>query len=633
VVAVVVAAPAFAQPGLAAPYVIDGPSPDIASLQGMSIARDGTGGVAYLKRIGGVAHVFVSRLGGGVFRAPQQVDLGLPGATSHPVIAATPGGGLFVAFINGGGLYVTQALDNGGWSGPQGLYTNADSPSIAMASGVGYLAFTADAGSGTDVLTEYYDGDSWQLASPSAMNVNPGDDAGAGAGRPQVAAAGDGIGIVTWGENGHVYSRRVWGTGTSVQYAQLDPSTWSGWNETSADSPSISVGGDSSYVGVTFRETLASGSATQSRVLMTRQVAESVAPTVATDGLTTPGGANATQPAIALNEYGRGFATAVTDSNQVIGTPLGTNGAPAQPEQINTAADPVNPYAVPALAGLSSTFIAWQGGASEIDLRFAQDGSHLGSTMVASSPSVGPTQAADGLAGDGDNEGDAAVAWVQGTPGMLSIDAAQLYQPPHVARPTIKLVYARRPQPVLTWSPSLSDWGGISYTVTLDGVAIAHTTGNSALVPTPLIDGPHVWQVTTANPSGLTSTSPAATVFVDTTPPNLRIQLSGKSILGDRLTLALHHVDLPDPLQSGARASGVKSLSIGWGDRSPTLTGSRRTSSRHVYAKTGRYRITIRLTDRAGNTTTIVRRVRIVPKPRPKHRKHRKPGKNGAAHA
>ena len=77
----------------------------------------------------------------------------------------------------------------------------------------------------------------------------------------------------------------------------------------------------------------------------------------------------------------------------------------------------------------------------------------------------------------------------------------------------------------------------------------------------------------------------------------------------------------------------MKSLSISWGDRSPTLTGSRRTSSRHVYAKTGRYRITIRLTDRAGNTTTVIRRVRIVPKPRPKHRKHRKPGKNGAAHA
>jgi hypothetical protein len=502
-----------------------------------------------------------------------------------------------------------------------------------MASGVGYLAFTADAGSGTDVLTEYYDGDSWQLASPSAMNVDPGDDAGAGAGRPQVAAAGDGIGIVTWGENGHVYSRRVWGTGTSVQIAQLDPSTWSGWDETSADSPSISVGGDSSYVGVAFHETFTSGGATQSRVLMTRRIAETVAPTVAIDGLTTPGGANATQPAIGLNEYGRGFATAVTDANQVIGTPLFNNGAPGQPEQINTAADAVDPYAVPGLAGVTSTFIAWQGGASEIDLRFAQDGSHLGSTMVASSPSGGPTQAADGLAGGGDNEGDAAVAWVQGTPGALSIDAAQLYQPPHAARPPTKLVYTRRPQPVLTWSPSLSDWGGTSYTVTLDGISIARTTGDSAIVPNPLIDGPHVWQVTTANPSGQTSTSAAATVFVDTTPPHLQVQLRGKSILGDRLTLVPNHVDRPDPLEPGAKASGVKSLSISWGDRSPPLTGSRRASSRHVYAKTGRYRITIRLTDRAGNTTTVIRRVRIVPKPRPKHRKHRKPGKNGAAHA
>jgi len=626
----VVAAPAVAQPGLGAPYVIDGPSSGIVSLSGMSIARDGTGGVAYLKSVGGVTHAFVSRLTGGVFRTPQQVDAGFSGATSDPVIAATPSGGLFVAFINGGGLYVTQTDAAGGWSAPEGLYTNADSPSIAMASGVGYLTFTAAAGSGTDVLVEYFDGDSWQLASPAAMNVNPGDDAGAGAGRPQVAAAGDGIGIVAWGENSHVYSRRVWGTGTSVQTAQLDPSSWSGWDETSADSPSISVGGDSSYVDVAFRETLTDGGATQSRVFMTRQVAEAVRPAVATDGLATPGVANATQPAIALNEYGRGFTTAVTDSDQVIGTPLATNGAPGQPEQINPGVDAVDPYALPALAGLSSTFIAWQGGASEIDLRFAQDGSHLGSTMVASSPSGGPTQAADGLAGGGDNEGDAALAWAQGTAGMLSIDAAQLYQPPHVARPTTKLVYTRRPRPVLTWSPSLSDWGGISYTVVLDGIAIAHTTSNSAVVPNRLIDGPHIWQVTTANPSGLTSTSSSATVFVDTTPPRLRYQLRGKLILGDRLTLILHHVDLPDPTEPGAKASGVASLSINWGDRSPTLTGSRRTISRHVYAKTGRYRITIRLIDRAGNTTKITRRVRILPRPRPKHGKH---GKHGKPHA
>src|SRR5262249_785184 len=42
--------------------VIDGPSADVLSIGGMAVARDGTGGVAYLKNVGGAPHVFVSRL-------------------------------------------------------------------------------------------------------------------------------------------------------------------------------------------------------------------------------------------------------------------------------------------------------------------------------------------------------------------------------------------------------------------------------------------------------------------------------------------------------------------------------------------------------------------------------------------
>ena len=43
-----------------------------------------------------------------------------------------------------------------------------------------------------------------------------------GSGAPQVATAGDGVGIVAWGEGGHVYSRRVWGTAPSVVDEQAD---------------------------------------------------------------------------------------------------------------------------------------------------------------------------------------------------------------------------------------------------------------------------------------------------------------------------------------------------------------------------------------------------------------------------
>jgi len=83
--------------------VIDGPSSDVQSLNGMSMARDGTGALVYLKDVLGVPHVFVSRLTGGVFGPPVQADAGLVGASSQPVIAAGQGGLLLGAQVPGGG--------------------------------------------------------------------------------------------------------------------------------------------------------------------------------------------------------------------------------------------------------------------------------------------------------------------------------------------------------------------------------------------------------------------------------------------------------------------------------------------------------------------------------------------------
>ena len=53
--------------------------------------------------------MFVSQLLGGSFQLPVQVDAGLAGASSQPVIAATNGGLMLVAFINGGTLYAVGA--------------------------------------------------------------------------------------------------------------------------------------------------------------------------------------------------------------------------------------------------------------------------------------------------------------------------------------------------------------------------------------------------------------------------------------------------------------------------------------------------------------------------------------------
>lgn len=625
------AAGAAAQaPLLASPGVVDGPSSDIVSLDGLSVSRlDGTGGLVYLKTVGGIAHVFVSRLTGGVFQPPVQIDAGLSGASSQPVITAGQGGVLLVAFINGGELYVADTTSSSAaWQPPAALYGGAQNPAISMDNfGVAYLAFTAVQGSGDDVLVAYYNGASWALAQGS-MNVYPGDDAGTGTGLPAVAAAGDGVGIVTWGENGHVFARRVSATAPSVDDELLDEPSVSGLSEDLADDPSISVGGDSSYVDIAFDEKLQSGSNTQTRVLMTRLVAEDAQPPVAVDGLTTPGTDSAEQPEVAMNEYGRGFVTSSRESdNELFADGLGTNGAAAAgAERVDSFPNSAPPYAVPAIAGLTSTLIVWQqttglAATAQIHLRYALDGVNLGPEQVASGSLAGGSDAAEGLAAGGDGEGDAVIAWVQSVDGLSEIVTAQMFATPGAPAASSLLAYSRTAQPVLSWSPAREKWGPILYTVTLDGQAVTQTTGTSLTVPTPLTDGPHTWQLTATNPAGGQSTSPAATIYVDTVPPIVRFTVKGTKRVGHKLTMHITYADSPPPQEPGARASGVKTVLIRWGDGSKS---SHHHVATHIYRRRGRYALRVTVTDRAGNAATAKLVVKIGPKRVVKKRRKRR---------
>jgi hypothetical protein len=606
-----------AQPQAIAPQVIDGPSPAISSLAGMSVSRDGTGGLVYLKTVAGVAHVFVSSLTNGVFQSPQLLDVGsqFSGSSSQPVIAAGQGGVLLVAFINAGELYVVDRIGSGApWQPPAAIYANASNPAISLSpdDNKAYLAFTAAQNGGDDVEAEYYDAGLWS-AVPGPLNVSAGDNAGTGSGAPVVAAAGDGVGIVAWGESGHLFSRRVWGTAPSVEYEQLDPASVNGWNETAVADPSISVGGDSSYVDVAFDETLQSGGQTQTRVLLTRLIAEQVQATTGADGLSTPGTSNAGQAAVTMNEYGRGFVTAaLTPSNELVTDELATNGAPAGVQAVDAgSAGP--PYAAPGLAGLTSTLIAWQqnvGATPAIALRYAQNGSSLGATEIVSDPLEGAADAAAGLQAGGDGDGDAVAAWVQGSPGGSSIVADQMFVGPGEPAPPTGLVYSRTPQPTLSWTAAREDWGPLTYTVTVDGQQIGQTEGTSLIVPAGLIDGPHVWQVSATNLAGEQSQGRRATVFVDTTPPRMRFSLTGTPVVGSPVGLSLNPSDAPAPLEPGARASGVGKVAVRWGDGARAASQA---GASHSYARAGLYRIKVTVTDRAGNPITIARYLRVLP--------------------
>jgi hypothetical protein len=605
-------------PDAAAPVTIDGPDPGIEALSGMAVARDGTGGVVYLKDVLGVRRAFVSRLLGGVFQPPEQVDTGLPGPSSQPVIAAGNGGLLLTGFINGGRLYVVNRSSAAAPAvGPAPLAGGASDPSISISNyGKAYLSFTALGSGGHDVRAAYYAGGTWSVA-PASLDAQPGDDAGAGTARSDVTTSGDGVGIVAWGEAGHIYTRRLRGTAPSTVVEQADVPTLGGWSEISSDQPSLGTGGDSSYAAVTFHEVFASGARRQSRVLLRRLRGSQFEGVTAPDGLSTPGSSGAVQPNVTVSEYGRGFVTAARDNtNQLFAMTLGNNGGSGPVAQVDSLSNASAPDAVPAMAGLYSDLIAWQrdpggAGAREVRARYSVNGNGLGSELVLSDPGLGPTDADRGLVAAGDVTGNAAVAWVQGSGGTRRIVATLLYVPPGAPAPASGFAYSRGRQPVLSWSPAREQWGPVQYTVVLDGQPVARTTGTAVRVPVPLADGPHTWALAGANPAGLARNSPAATVWVDSVVPVVRLTLRGTRHLGDTLRAYVSYTDAPAPEPRRA-ASGVGEVLIRWGDRHDYHIAHYKA---HAYKRAGRYTITVVVKDRAGNRRAISQVVRITPKP------------------
>jgi hypothetical protein len=618
--------------------VVDGPSTDIQSLNGLSISRDGTGGLVYVKQVDGVAHVFISRLLDGSFQPPQQVDAGLGTASSQPVIAAGRGGLLLVSFVNQGNVYVAQAA---GTSSPMGapalLFAGAVNPSLSLSpSAKAYLAFTAVGAATAQVRTAFYSQGQWSV-EPDPLNADPGADAGTGGGRPAVVCAGDGVGIVAWGEGGHIYTRRVVGTSPSVAFLQADPLAVDGWPVISTSDPSISSGGDSSYASVTFQAELANGAVRQSRVVMNHLHAGQFDGLSQADGVQTGGPEGADQPDTAVTEFGAGWVTSERDqSHQLFATVLGANAGAQGAERIDSSSNTSAPDAVPATAGVRSTLIAWQqtpgiSGPAEIRVRYAPDGSDLGPEQVVSSPTFGATNADSGLAAGGDVSGDGAVAWIQGTGADTRLVTGQLYQTPGHFVPAFTFEYATSVNPVLAWSASAELWGAPLYAVEFDGVPIGQTYGTEMGTPAPVANGRHTWAVTATNQAGLTTAARLAAVFVDTVPPRATIRLTGRRTVGLRQTLAVTRSDPPPPGAASTAASGLISTVVRWGDGTRVQIGH---IARHAFKRARTYTVTVIVTDRAGNRTVVTRSltVKAKPKPKPTKKTKKKKKKKKAAH-
>jgi hypothetical protein len=586
---------------------VDGPSADIRSVGDVDMARDGTGAVAYVRRDAGVDHIFVSRLAGGAWLPPERVDAGIDASSSTPAVAASDGGRLAVTWISGGSVFtIVRQAGQPAWGAPQLVASGASDPSIDMSfNGAAYVTYTINGG---DVTGARMDRTAAQFTPlTGVLDADGARQAGVGTGRSRVAISADGTGVAVWGENGHVYARRMYGTTPSSAVLDLTLGDLEGHAGGAADQPSVDIEDDSSFAWVAFREQFADGGGSTARAIGVRLRGSRTDPAVAYDGLGW-GGQGIETPSIDLNGKGVGVATAGTVGGAALSGVLksdvlnparilGGTAAPAQP--------------VGAVAETYDRVVGWtSAGDKTVHGVFYDDKST--SKLVPgpapdtlwSSGDLGPVDALAGFDLAGDRTGDFAAAWIQGTP-----DARRLVVGSYDRLPGAFTIstssknwrnVAKNP---LAWGTALDLWGSLTYTVLIDGKPLLQTQTTKA---TPAVgsipDGLHTWRVTATDRRGQTVTTAVKPLKVDTVAPTATFTVKRKK------RVATVSAKANDVLPPSGKASGVKYVRIDWGDGS-AFTQARTAS--HRYGRTGAFTVRVSATDAAGNAFATERVIHI----------------------
>jgi hypothetical protein len=568
---------------------VDGPSADIQSLGDLDVARDGTGALAYVKRVGGIDHVFLSRLVGGAFAAPEQIDAGLGGAGSQPTVAASDNGRVVVAFASGGGIFAAvRPAGAPGFAPLQQISAAGSNPDVEMSiNGVAYLTWTANG----DVLAARLERNATAFNGvPGVLDINQAAVAGTGTGRPKVAVAADGIATVVWGESGHVYARRIFELRLSTAPQDLGDGS---------DSPEIASEDDSSFAWVTFRQ---NGLAVARRLLGSQ-----FDPAVPLEGVE---GAQSVH--LAMNGRGVGYAAIGGNSTQAYGAVLKDDLF--NPGVVLGAGGSVPPVGAAAASETGDGLVAYQqADANGISIH-ARPYDYVpasravtppGADVTLANPALGPTDAARGLLAGADRAGDIVVAFVQGTGAGSQIVAASFDRAPGAFRGSTTSKWRRFARPPLKWGAAFELWGPITYTVLIDDKPAGQTTSTGITVPLPVKDGLHRWRVVATDRRGQTSATPTRNIRVDATPPKISFRISGARKRGRFVKVA---AKVTDASGTGAKASGLESVRISFGDGSRPIAGRR---ASHRYGHSGKVTVSVSASDKAGNVGTVKRRITI----------------------
>jgi hypothetical protein len=610
---------------------IEGPSEEIVGFGGAAMAEDGTGGVVYLKRVDGVAHVFVSRYVEGHWLAPLRVDTEEQYAASWPRIGAADGGELVVVwatpFATEKGQPVEElmsaTLGPGSSSFGQAIVVDPDiregagaSPDLAMSStGQADVVYRVvePQGSATllhpgdvpeQVRVARYDGERWtdvgEINRDPGIAMRPPTEANA----PQVAIGPTGSGIVVWQEpeidgTARIFARRLFGA--SLDYVMpVSVTSFAGApiNE-DAEAPSVAFS-RLGQAAVAYRQDAGVASPLPGARIFLNILpngeavsgAEFEGSIIADTSVTGGKAASIGRPSIDIDEkeslrllYDSNGTPRVVEGNDLglsatlsLGPPF--VGSRLQPVNELPSASVMNPEG----GGISAWPSADPQGAPAVAVR-EDFPSGAVQTGLVSGGAGGPI-AELGVGRSG--LGDGLVAFQQGPLGDAAIVAALVSAPPDQFVISVPKGWIKPSQAHISWQPAASANGPLSYTVVLDGHRLPTPAGASSLTINAheLGDGVHQVQLLATDAYGQSTLTAPSPLKINGQPPIVKITRADD---GHGLTIRV---------SDGESGVDVHAVIVSFGD-------GRRASGRevfhHRYARAGVYTVVVSTRDNLGN--------------------------------
>jgi hypothetical protein len=618
---------------------IDGPSEDIVGFGGVAMADDGTGGLVYLKRVQGVAHVFVARYTAGHWLAPVQVDTGQRFAASWPRIGAADGGELVVLwatpFATEKGHPVDELLSSTLGPGssifgpamivdPDIRAGTGTSPALAMSStgqaDLVYRVVNNEEGKISsipllrpgDVVEEvrvaHFGGETWSALGAINRNAGVSMRPPTQANAPQIAIGPTGNAIVVWQEPdiggvARIWARRMFGSTLDFVLPVSAASLGSSPIGQDADAPSVAI----SRLGqaeVAYRQVAGPGSPLPGPRIFLNTLPDGESLNGAEfEGadvvdVAVSGGAAATvgPPSIDIDE--KQDMRLLYDAN---GTPRvieGTDRGLSGTLSLGPPFAGAEPFSASVMDQTGGGISAWPSADPQGRPVVAIREDFLGGGVQTGLVSGGAGGQVGELAVGRSGLGDGLVAFRQGPFGNAAIVATQVTAPPVRFVVTVAKGWTKPSQASLAWLPAESANGPLQYTVVLDGRRVATPAGAFALHldTRGLSSGTHKLQVLATDIFGQSVLTSPSTLRVDGTAPTVTI------------TRARHdhavRVRVSDP-NSGVVAKAI-AVSFGDGRRD----GGRK-SLTHRYAHAGVYQIVATVRDKLGNKATVRRLVSV----------------------